>query len=102
MESFLINLAFAAPFVMLAVSGVTYMTYRHTNDGRRRSFFLFLLGVLFSGFLAALVVVNIFARVACSGTKEDWCGWGAVMVSEPIAVILGVTSYLYYWAKRRN
>ena len=102
MGSFLIILTFVAPFVMLAVSVSIYMTYRQTIDGKRRSFLLFILGVFFSAFLTALVVVNIFTRVACSGDNEHWCVYGAGVVSEPIAIIIGVAGYLYYWAKRQN
>ena len=83
-------------------SAFVYAQRCYTHDGKCRSFFLFILGLFLSAFLSALVIVNIFERVACSDNSDQWCGWGAVMLSEPIAIIIGMAIFLYFWAKKRN
>ena len=86
------------PIAMLAVSLYVYFRYRHTQDGKRRSLILFILGVLASTFLAAMVIVSTFIHLGCSYNSGALCSFGVAVLVQPIAMFVGMVGYLYFWA----
>ena len=87
---------------MLAVSLQIYFKYRYMHDGKRRSFLLFIFGVLASTFLTAMAAVGFVINVGCSGDSGALCSFGAAILVQPIAMLIGMGGYLYYWVKKRN
>jgi len=95
-------LVFVIPaLAIVATFVVAYLAYdKHclTSDGKNRSFFLFILGMLFSGFAAGALIARFAIDPAC-----DYAGCALVVgaIVQPYGWFIGMATFVYLWVKAK-
>lgn len=100
MDYLVFTLGLAVVFFFF-IAYVVYDKNCQTPDGNTRSFFLFILGMLFSGFVAGASVMFFALERVCSGESSVVCSFGASIILQPIGWIVGMGSFLYLWVKAK-
>lgn len=91
-------IAFATLLLLPASVILVYDKYRFTPEGNRRSFLLYILGVIFSFFLA-MEAMKVFLQVACPEGSGNLCVFDASLIAQPPALLICMGSYLYLWVR---
>lgn len=89
-----------AVVVFFFIAYVIYDKHSQAPDGKTRSFFLFILGMLISGFVAgALLVFFVLERVCSTEPENAACSFGVSIILQPIGWIVGMGGFVYLWVK---
>jgi hypothetical protein len=94
MEDWLFNFVMYSPYVAIGVGGVIYVLFSMLPNGKRRSFFWFLLGNFSVGIVATLIVASSY----CSLFPDNLCGLAAYFFFGPLAFSLTILAYSCIWA----
>jgi hypothetical protein len=90
-----------AAIIILAIGLVVYEVYekycQHQN-GKQRSFFLYFIGIVFSGFFGGALVNALVLNYACSGNSGAGCSFGVGALLFPFAIAIGIAAFLFIWA----
>jgi len=100
MEMFSVVLGLAV-LVTFFIAYVAYDKHSQTPDGKTRSLFLFILGMLTSGLAAGASIAFLIIDKACSGSSGAGCAFGVSVILQPIGWILGMGGFVYLWIKAK-
>ena len=100
MEIFSLILGLAV-LVIFFIAYVAYDKNSQAPDGKTRSFFLFILGMLISGLVAGASVAFFIMDRVCSGDSGAGCVFGVSVVLQPIGWIVGMGGFVYLWIKAK-
>ena len=100
MEIFSLILGLAV-LVIFFIAYVIYDKNSQTPDGKTRSFFLFILGMLISGLVAEASVAFFVIDRVCSGEFGAGCSFGVSVILQPIGWIVGMGGFVYLWIKTK-
>ena len=100
MEIFSLILGLAV-LIIFFVAYVVYDKNSQTLDGKTRSFFLFILGMLISGLVAGASVTFFIIDRVCSGDSGAGCAFGLSVILQPIGWIIGMGGFVYLWIKAK-
>jgi hypothetical protein len=90
-----------AAIIILAIGLVVYEVYEkycQHNDGKQRSFLLYFIGIVFSGFLGGALVNALALNYACSSNSGAGCSFVAGALLFPFACAIGIAIFLFIWA----
>ena len=92
-----------AAVVIVGVFFTVWIVYdkHHLNqEGEERSFILYILGCLISGFLGG-VIVNLFVlNFVCSGDAGAGCAFGVVALMFPFSFAIGIACFMLIWSNQ--
>ena len=90
-----------AAVVILAVFAALWEVYeRHSlgKSGIERSFILYLLGAVFSGFLGVGLIGSFAIEAACAGSSGAGCVFGVAALLFPFSLAIGIVAFMVVWA----
>ncbi|TFW72948.1 hypothetical protein C3Y98_00890 [Methylotenera oryzisoli] len=77
---------------------VIYDNYSLNQDGKERSFILFILGMLFSIFLGNTLMLNLALNFICTNNSGAGCSFGVSAMTLPFSIALSIAIFLFFWA----
>jgi hypothetical protein len=86
----------------LIAAVVVYIVFRVSPDGSRRSVVRFASVGLLVGIGAGVAGTGLGIAFFCSNSLGNLCGLGGVFLSGPMAFVLALAAYLYYWARNNT
>lgn len=77
---------------------VVYDIYSLNQEGKERSFLLFIFGMLFSIFLGNTLMLNVALNFICTNNSGAGCSFGVSAMSLPIFSGISIAVFLFFWA----
>nr|WP_294840092.1 hypothetical protein [uncultured Methylotenera sp.] len=77
---------------------VIYDNYSLNQDGKERSFLLFIFGMLFSIFLGNALMLHVALDFICTNNSGAGCAFGVSAMTLPFSIALSIAIFLFLWA----